>query len=285
MCRGDRITIKSTYIRWKNLPVGNHGASVSVMAIKATGTITENLNDGKTVKVDWVQQSPTKSEWHFHTWLVTVSKIQPGDWKADALLPFSFDGDKQPVKRFLETSPWREKYGRRPPIGPYCVDSILDDGSFLERNEIQSLLDRLEQKKNLALQGPPGTGKTWIGRRLAYALRGTKDSKNVRVVQFHPNYSYEDFVRGLQPRCDGKPRVADGAFMEAAADALKAPESKFFVVIEEINRGNPAQIFGELITLLEADKRKPSEAIRCPTRARTASEQHTFPRISMPLER
>lgn len=100
MCRGDRITIKSTYIRWKNLPVGNHGASVSVMAIKATGTITENLNDGKTVKVDWVQQSPTKSEWYFHTWLVTVSKIQPGDWKADALVPFSFAATNNLSKGF-----------------------------------------------------------------------------------------------------------------------------------------------------------------------------------------
>jgi 5-methylcytosine-specific restriction protein B len=147
------------------------------------------------------------------------------------------------------------------PIVPYSVDEILKDGCFLERNEIDRLLDRLRTKKNLILQGPPGTGKTWLAKRLAFALMGQKDESKVRAVQFHPNLSYEDFVRGWRPTGEGKLSLADGVFMEAIKAASQDPSSKFVVVIEEINRGNPAQIFGELLTLLEAGKRTPNEAL------------------------
>ena len=147
------------------------------------------------------------------------------------------------------------------PIVPYTVEDILKDGCFLERAEIDRLLDRLRTKKNLILQGPPGTGKTWLAKRLAFALMGQKDESKVRAVQFHPNLSYEDFVRGWRPTGDGKLSLADGVFMEAIKAASKDPSSKFVVVIEEINRGNPAQIFGELLTLLEAGKRTPNEAL------------------------
>jgi 5-methylcytosine-specific restriction protein B len=147
------------------------------------------------------------------------------------------------------------------PIVPYSVDDILKEGCFLERSEIDLLLDRLRTKKNLILQGPPGTGKTWLAKRLAFALMGQKDDSKVRAVQFHPNLSYEDFVRGWRPTGEGKLSLADGVFMEAIKAASKEPSSKFVVVIEEINRGNPAQIFGELLTLLEAGKRTPNEAL------------------------
>lgn len=147
------------------------------------------------------------------------------------------------------------------PIVPYSIDDILKDGCFLERAEIERLLERLRTKKNLILQGPPGTGKTWLAKRLAFALMGQKDDSKVRAVQFHPNLSYEDFVRGWRPTGEGKLSLADGVFMEAIKAASKDSSSKFVVVIEEINRGNPAQIFGELLTLLEAGKRTPNEAL------------------------
>lgn len=143
----------------------------------------------------------------------------------------------------------------------YSVDDILQDGCFLERAEIERLLERLRTRKNLILQGPPGTGKTWIAKRLAFTLMGERDEARVRAVQFHPNLSYEDFVRGWRPSGDGKMTLADGVFMEAIRAALSRPEARFVVIIEEINRGNPAQIFGELLTLLEAGKRTPREAL------------------------
>ena len=147
------------------------------------------------------------------------------------------------------------------PIVHYTAENILKDGCFLDRADIDLLLDRLRTKKNLILQGPPGTGKTWLAKRLAFALMGQKDDSKVRAVQFHPNLSYEDFVRGWRPTGEGKLSLADGIFMEAIKAASQDPLSPFVVVIEEINRGNPAQIFGELLTLLEAGKRTPNEAL------------------------
>lgn len=147
------------------------------------------------------------------------------------------------------------------PVESYTIDDIIEDGCFLDRAEILSLLERLRDKKNLVLQGPPGTGKTWLAKRLAFALIGQKDESKVRPVQFHPTLSYEDFVRGWRPTGDGKLSVANGIFMEVIEAAKIQPAAKFVVVIEEINRGNPAQIFGELLTLLEAGKRTPSEAL------------------------
>lgn len=142
----------------------------------------------------------------------------------------------------------------------YDIDNILADGCFFSRVELESLLDRLRSKKNVILQGPPGTGKTWLARRLAFALIRRRDESRVRPVQFHQNVSYEDFVRGWRPGGQGL-RLTDGVFLEAVKKALEDPSGKVVVVIEEINRGNPAQIFGELLTLLESGKRTPNDAL------------------------
>jgi 5-methylcytosine-specific restriction protein B len=534
---GERIAIKSSYTRKHGLPFDSRGRAVSVMGIKAVGTITENLNDGKRVKVDWTKVEPVR-EWYFYTHRGTIWRVLPGDWMNDALIAFAFEGKPQDLDRFRNEPFWRERYGttspekqrfqwtdfyeavaeklltyaddrtpliegihemasRAPglgylqdkfpdgtsgplrdicpfttmgtfnrsmtdanrkiiagelakmlgvtvpvppsfegipvlnnqrswffayadkrgagdiaalwkvfvaaskmadgdqsdardsfiqaydeatqvwgvawnlstglywthpwefltldsqsrhyinkrlslnvaisgqqgpcdarsylklvddlrarfgedgypvhsfpdlslaswmykdpvdepvlpgdvdgaaeeqatggevreafqaaaPIISFSVDDILKDGCFLDRSEIDLLLDRLRTKKNLILQGPPGTGKTWLAKRLAFALMGQKDDSKVRAVQFHPNLSYEDFVRGWRPTGEGKLSLADGVFMEAIKAASKEPSSKFVVVIEEINRGNPAQIFGELLTLLEAGKRTPNEAL------------------------
>ena len=144
---------------------------------------------------------------------------------------------------------------------PFDIDDIISEGSFLSRNEIEGYIDRLYSKKNLILQGPPGTGKTWLAKRLAYALGGKKNSKNIHVVQFHANLSYEDFVRGWRPTKNGSLTLSDGIFIEAVNAAINNPNEKYFVIIEEINRGNPSQIFGELLTLLEDSKRNSTEAI------------------------
>jgi 5-methylcytosine-specific restriction protein B len=533
---GDRIAIKSSFTRKHNLPFDNRGNTVSVMAIKAIGTVTENLNDGKRVLVSWAKEQPQR-EWYFFTHRGTIWRVVPGDWGTDGLIAFTFENAQQDIDRFRNAPYWRERYGSGPDkqrflwtefyeavaekllgfqanrkplvegihkiaarmgknfvlrdkfsdgtMGPmqdicpftvmgtfnrsmtdenrkaiatelanllgveeavpksfegipvlnnqrswffgyaekrgegdidalwrvfaaaaeyvssdlpdrrtelasayddatqvwgvawnlstglywahpwdfptldsqsrpyierrlsmqipstdrpgptdgngylkliddlkarfgedgypvhsfpelslaswlykdpekpekavtddvlpddlddiddqqqdavqptpvlesYAVADILEDGCFLSRAEIDRLLERLRTKKNLILQGPPGTGKTWIAKRLAYALMGEKDDGRIRAVQFHPNLSYEDFVRGWRPTGDGKLTLADGVFMEAIRAASKSPGSKFVVVIEEINRGNPAQIFGELLTLLEAGKRTPSEAL------------------------
>jgi hypothetical protein len=137
----------------------------------------------------------------------------------------------------------------------YSVESIVGEGCFLPKEKLEEMVDRLRKKKNLILQGPPGTGKTWLAERLAFAVIGARDRSKVRIVQFHPNLSYEDFVRGWRPSGKGGLTLVDGIFMQAIREAKEDPDSNFAVVIEEINRGNPAQIFGELLTLLEDGKR------------------------------
>lgn len=148
----------------------------------------------------------------------------------------------------------------RPPPAEYTIDQILGDGCFLSREAIEKVIGRLRIRKNLILQGPPGTGKTWLAKRLAFALLGHRDEGRVRHLQFHPNLSYEDFVRGHRP-VEGRLELTDGPFLEVTRGARDDPEHAYVMVIEEINRGNPAQIFGEMLTLLEADKRTPDEAL------------------------
>ena len=160
--------------------------------------------------------------------------------------------------------------------GPYSVDDIIADGCFLERSRLEGMLERLRKRKNIILQGPPGTGKTWLAKRLAFALVGRRSERRVRPLQFHPNLSYEDFVRGWRPSGEGKLVLADGPFLKAVEDAGKEPSLDFVVVIEEINRGSPAQIFGEMLTLLEADKRTSQEALAL------SYPQHTGERIHIP---
>lgn len=159
-----------------------------------------------------------------------------------------------------ETGEVEAGQGSEPDVTPYSIDGIVRDGCFIERKRLDEMLDRLNAKKNLILQGPPGTGKTWLAKRLAYALMEEENATNIRHVQFHPNLSYEDFVQGYRPSGSSKLDLVDGVFMQAA-DAAREQGDPIVVVIEEINRGNPAQVFGEMLTLLEGDKRGPEHAL------------------------
>ena len=98
-----------------------------------------------------------------------------------------------------EEGEWEGGQREPEPEIPYDVDDIINEGCFLERARLETMLERLRTKKNLILQGPPGTGKTWLAKKLAFALIGNRSDRRVRPFQFHPNLSYEDFVRGWRP--------------------------------------------------------------------------------------
>lgn len=142
----------------------------------------------------------------------------------------------------------------------YGVENIIEDGAFIGLTELEEMIKQLRVKKNIILQGPPGTGKTWLSRRLAFALMGRKDSARILPVQFHPNMSYEDFVRGYRP-VKGELELNDGPLLNLVESATREPDLSRVLVIEEINRGNPAVILGEMLTLLEADKRDSEQAM------------------------
>jgi len=133
------------------------------------------------------------------------------------------------------------------------VDALSE--LFMEEARLDQILSILERKKNIVLQGPPGTGKTFIAKRLAFCAMGRKDNSKVDMVQFHQSFSYEDFIQGYRPTETGNFSLVDGVFYRFCKRAKNDPNNKYFFIIDEINRGNLSKIFGELMLLIEGDKR------------------------------
>jgi hypothetical protein len=136
----------------------------------------------------------------------------------------------------------------------FTTDDALED-LFLEREEVEDLILLWRAKKNLILQGPPGVGKSFAAHRLAYTLMGAAEPTRVSMVQFHQSYSYEDFVQGYRPSGEGF-ALRQGKFVDFCLKALAMPDKKFVFIIDEINRGNLSRILGELMLLVESDKRE-----------------------------
>ncbi|HWO09910.1 MAG TPA: AAA family ATPase, partial [Polyangiaceae bacterium] len=140
------------------------------------------------------------------------------------------------------------------PSPVYGMSDALQE-VFLLESDLAEAVELLRYKKNVVLQGPPGVGKTFIASRLARLLLGASDNQRVTQVQFHQSYSYEDFIQGFRPTENGQFRLVDGPFLRVCEQALQDPDLPYVLVIDEINRGNLSKIFGELLLLIEADKR------------------------------
>ena len=136
------------------------------------------------------------------------------------------------------------------------------DKPFISEYDFLQTVTLLKRKKNIILQGPPGVGKTFIARKLAYEIMQEVKDANIEMVQFHQSYSYEDFIQGLRPTQKGGFDLRDGIFYSFCQRALAHPDRPFFFIIDEINRGNLSKIFGELMMLIEADKREEKFALK-----------------------
>lgn len=265
---GQRIAIKSTYVRWYNLPFNNRDRAVSCMAIKAIGTIAENMGDGARIRVDW-EKGFEQREWYHYTYQPTIWEVYPRKEMARRLIAFAFEGDDQDYDWFLANlSNWKDMAEAPVPVPE--ADGAPDPR---KRNPV-----------NLILYGPPGTGKTY--RTMAEAVRlalGLDEADPIltdserridlraeydRLVAlgqigfatFHQNYGYEDFVEGLRPKAMksgvGFELVPTPGVLRKIASIAADSDEEHVLIIDEINRANVSKVFGELITLIEHDKRK-----------------------------
>lgn len=135
----------------------------------------------------------------------------------------------------------------------YTKDDFLNE-VFMDEKTYDTLVNLLKTKYNVILQGPPGTGKTYAAKRLAYSIMGQKDTSRVVSIQFHQSYSYEDFIQGYRPSKESF-ELVNGSFYKFCKEAEEDNERLYFFIIDEINRGNLSKIFGELMMLIEKDKR------------------------------
>jgi MoxR-like ATPase len=202
---------------------------------------------------------------------IAYAKFDVGDLPTDERLEELLEGLLRAYDRIVEEPTLAEDDKTPPPVilsepiqveeQPYGVDDAMS-GLFLPKEEFERTLSIWRVKKNIILQGPPGVGKTFVGKRLAYALMKYQAPSRVETIQFHQSYGYEDFVQGYRPTPGGSFVLKDGIFVRFRNAALVDPNNDYVLIIDEINRGNLSTIFGELMMLIEFDKRHSSWGTR-----------------------
>ncbi len=179
-------------------------------------------------------------------WCVTQYEPQhmPDDWPQvvkEDLIAYREGKAVSPLSPPSPEDPW----------SPDNIESLAED-LLWGSEQLQEIIDDLQEKRQVIFYGPPGTGKTYVAR--AIAKQCVRNGGDFEIVQFHPSYSYEDFVEGFRPKLiGGQPgfELVPGPLKRIAEKAKKDPNATFILVIDELNRGNVAKVFGELYFLLE----------------------------------
>ena len=257
---GDKIAIKAMCVQKNGLPFENCGKSISCLIIKAIGTVVENLNSENTLVVDWERLSPEK-RWYVYTGKLwgTVGKISKQDGNNyKNLIEFAFEGKPQPYED-IDIQPDEETpddgTNQTSATSGQSSATVVDEPIDFEYEEIPM------EPKQIIYYGAPGTGKSFeVDKQLIekYSNEEARDFHTARVV-FHPDYTYSDFVGSIRPvKPDGKSLTYEfvaGPFSELLKKCFLHSNEEFYLVLEEINRGNAAAIFGDLFQLLDRDNK------------------------------
>lgn len=215
-----------------------------------------------------------------HPHLRKVKWTHKGEWKTDSMLAMKtltnitrYTDDVKQLNKLIEgkalptpaestgkqywwltREPFVDDEELTEEFPPYSDEDFLKE-VFMKKEDYEQLKSLLLRKKNLILQGAPGVGKTFAAKRLAFSIIGEKNKDRVKMVQFHQNYSYEDFVLGYKPNENGGFDLKEGIFYQFCKKAAADKEHPYFFIIDEINRGNLSKIFGELLMMIEKDYR------------------------------
>lgn len=227
------------------------------------------------VESDYIYD-PTRTEYHNIRrvkWLEAFNLPLPDDVNVP-IKTLTDTTDYTKFVTFIQNNFLEKAIVENDKIPVYTLDQAMA-GLFLPRTQFVAILASFRRKKNVILQGPPGVGKTFVADRLAFALMGKKDKSCVSMVQFHQSYSYEDFIQGYRPSTNGFVR-RDGIFYDFCNRARIHSTRPFVFIIDEINRGNLSKIFGELMMLIEHDKRGPEHTIPL-TYSESSGERFSVP--------
>lgn len=208
-------------------------------------------------------QFDTDREYYQHTlpvkWLSTDTVELPTDRKL-ALKTLTQIDNYRWLMDYLQSA-YEEQQPVKPKKDIYTREDALKD-LFMSDTDFDSICQLLKRKKNIILQGPPGVGKTFVARRIAYAMMEEKSKLRAPMVQFHQSYAYEDFIEGYRPDGQGGFTLKPGIFRNLCKEAAEDSDRDYFLIIDEINRGNLSKIFGELMMLIEHDKRGADFAVQ-----------------------